>query len=226
MHVAAGAQEARIVVVPNGIDAARFRPDGAARAAARARWGVAADALVVGNVARFDPIKDHATFVRAAARVSERLPSARFVCAGGGEGRARERVRRLAAEHGIAERLVLQPDGPSDAALYAGFDVHVSSSASEGFSNALAEAMSCAVPCVATDVGDSAQIVGDAGLVVPPRDSVALAGAIGSLLTSPHLAALRSASRARIQARYDPEKLVEHTTALLERVARGAPRCT
>ena len=129
-------------------------------------------------------------------------------------------------EHGIADRFIWQPEGPADAALYAGFDLHVSSSTSEGFSNALAEAMSCAVPCVATDVGDSAAILGDTGLVVPARDPDALAHAITTLATSPRLAVLGSAARARIQTRYDPERLVEHTTALLERVARGAPRCT
>jgi glycosyltransferase involved in cell wall biosynthesis len=225
MHIAAGVQDARIAVVPNGIDAARFRPDCAARAAARARWGVAPDALVVGNVARFDPIKDHATFVRAAARVLERVPKARFVCAGAGDGSPGERVGELAAEMGIGDRMIFQPEGPSDASLYAGFDVHVSSSASEGFSNAVAEAMACAVPCAATDVGDSAAIIGDTGFVVPPRDASALADAITALATSPRLGTLGLAARARIQARYDPGKLVEQTTTLLERVARGGRRC-
>jgi glycosyltransferase involved in cell wall biosynthesis len=225
-HLAAGVPDARIAVVPNGIDAERFRPDRGARAAARIRWCVPQDALVVGNVARFDPIKDHATFVRAAARVAERVPPARFVCAGGGEDSARDRVRGLAAELGVADRFIWQPEGPSDASLYAGFDVHVSSSSSEGFSNAVAEAMSCAVPCVATDVGDSAAIIGETGLVVPPGDPEAMGDAIAALVTSPALAALRPAARARIQARYDPQKLVEDTTTRLEGVARGARRCT
>jgi glycosyltransferase involved in cell wall biosynthesis len=225
-YIAGGVPPSRIAVVPNGIDGERFRPDPEARRAARAGWGVTDDEVVIGKVARFDPVKDHLTFVRAAARVLEEVPHARFVCAGDGVKHVRERVWRVAEGHGIQDRFIWQPESHSDASLYAGFDVHVSASYSEGFSNALAEAMACGVPCVATDVGDSAALVGDTGLVVPPRDPDALAGAIARMAKAPRLRALGTAARARIDSHYGLGKLVDRTTVLLERVARGELPCT
>ena len=225
-YIAAGVPASRIAVVPNGIDGERFRADPEARKAARARWGVADEEFVVGKVARFDPVKDHGTFARAAARVLELVPHARFVCAGDGEKHVRDRVWRVAADRGVQDRFIWQPEGPADASLYSGFDVHVSASYSEGFSNALAEAMACGVPCVATNVGDSATLIGDTGLVVPPRDPDALAVAIAQMARAPRLRALGTAARARIDSHYGLGKLVDRTTVLLEGVARRELPCT
>ena len=86
--------------------------------------------------------------------------------------------------------------------MYKAADIACSSSAwGEGFSNAIGEAMASGLPCVVTDVGDSAIIVGDTGRVVPPRDPDALAAALSSLLSTDRVA-LGSAARRRIENNY------------------------
>ncbi|MCC6468878.1 MAG: glycosyltransferase [Alphaproteobacteria bacterium] len=189
-HRGLGLRAPAVRVIPNGIDAARFQPDPAARARLRQSLGLAPDAPVVIHVARVDPMKDHATLFAAFAQV----PTATLLLVGHGTERLAAPPRVL----GLGERA----DVP---ALLAAGDLAVSSSAyGEGFSNALAEAMAAGLPAVATDVGDARLILGDTGRLVPPRDPAALARAIGALLAEPAAAraARGAAARARVVERF------------------------
>ncbi len=105
--------------------------------------------------------------------------------------------------------------------IYNSLDLLVSSSCGEGFSNAIAEAMACGVPCVVTDVGDSAQIVGGTGIVVPPRNPLALAEGILGLVGRREFldGTLKKACRERMAERFTLERLVENTAAILERLS-------
>jgi len=166
-HRALGYRPRRAEIVPNGIDVERYRPDPAARAAIRGELGIADGAIVLAHVARLDPMKDHAGFLRAMAK----LPDVQALMVGAG-------TEGLAAP-GNVHRLGRRADIPR---LLAAADFAVSSSAfGEGFSNALAEGMACGLPPVATDVGDASIIVGDTGLIVPPRDPDAFARAVWAL---------------------------------------------
>lgn len=165
----------RIKLVFNGIDTGRFRPDPALRCSQRKTWGLSEGDIAVGMLARLDPMKDHQTFLRAAALLVEQRPNIRFLCIGGGS--LREPLEQFARELGISERVIFTGEGEAVACLNA-LDLVCSSSISEGFPNSLAEAMACGRPCVATNAGDSAEIIGDTGSIVPIRDPGALARAI------------------------------------------------
>jgi glycosyltransferase involved in cell wall biosynthesis len=170
-HRAIGYRPGRFEVIANGIDTAKFHPDAAARARMRAEFGIGAEEPVLAMIARVDPMKDHGTFLLAL----ERLPSVKALAIG-------LRTEALPIRPAL-HRLGLRDDVQE---LLAACDVVVSSSAyGEGFPNALAEGMACGLPAVATDVGDARRIVGDTGLVVPPRDPAALAEAIQILLREP-----------------------------------------
>jgi glycosyltransferase involved in cell wall biosynthesis len=207
----------RTEVVPNGIDAARFRPDPELRRAQRRHWHLAEDEIAVGVLARLDPMKDHPTFLRAAAIAARQQPDLRFLCIG--EGPEEMPLRRLATELGLRDRVTFT--GPADAvsALNA-LDIACSSSITEGFPNAIAEAMACGLPCVVTDVGDSARIVGDAGIVVPPSDPEALAARINELVARPGDERVRQARRHIIE-NFSVDLMVERTCALLSRTVAG-----
>jgi len=223
---ARGFPAGRLRVVRNGIDTERFRPDPAGRARVRGEWGVGPGERVIGTVGRFDPIKDLDCFLAAAARVSGHGGALRFALVGGGEQEAREHLERRATELGIADRLVFAGARDDMTSVYSALDVLCSSSLGEGFPNVLAEAMACGVPCVATDVGDSADIVSSHGVIVPPRDPGALAQGLVEVLE--RLAregdGLASACRAHVTSQFTIERLVHETRDALAGPAAGAAR--
>jgi len=215
--IARGFPAERLSVVPNGIDTGRNRPDAVARAELRAELGVPDDAPLIGLVARLDPMKDHATFFAAAAMLAERLPSVRFVLAGHGIEPGNP-VLSAAGAGALTGRIHLL--GPRDdiPRIMAALDLYCLSSAfGEGFPNVLGEAMACGVPCVATDVGDAAWILGETGPLVPPRDPAALAAALAAQLerVKREGEALRTAARERILSRFDVATLLERSERLL-----------
>jgi len=220
-----GLSPGKIHVIPNGVDLARFQRDPAAGAAFRAAWGFERTAAVVGLVGRVDPVKDVPTFLRAAERLAAADDSVRFVVIGPGPPEYMAELSALAAQLGVAERLVWA--GPVDdmPSAFSAIDVLASSSVSEGMPNVVVEAMSCGVPCAVTDVGDCAEVVGDTGAVVAVGDDVELSKGAADLLRCLAIDELgtRRRARARIEAHYTLDGLVSSTEALLER-ARSVPR--
>lgn len=160
-------------VIPNGFDTAAFRPLSGHRKGMRESLGIPANAMVVGMLARFHSDKDHNTFLEAASLTRKSLKDVHFVLAGSGVAEGSDlglRVARLGLTHCV-HLLGERTDIPE---LLSAFDLSTLSSWTEGFPNAIGESMSCAVPCVVTDVGDSSLLVGTTGVVVPARDPRAL----------------------------------------------------
>ena len=215
--VSRGFPESKTVVIPNGIDTGRFAPDPAARAAVRAELGVAADQVLIGRIGRLAPQKDYPTFLGAAALIAMRRPAARFVCVGTGAGAAATELTALAGQLGIADKVIWAGARADMPAVYNALDLCVSSSAfGEGTPNPVAEAMACGVPCVVTDVGDSAATVGDLGRVVSKENPAELA--VAALATLDDLAAGRidrAALRAHVVDGLSLESLIERTEAEL-----------
>lgn len=216
----------RMVVVANGVDTDHYRPKTAGRDAVRAEWGVSSDELLVGMVARLDPMKDHRTFVEAAALVSKRRPNSRFVCVGMASSAARAPLEALAEERGIRERLLWAGPRSDMPEVYSALDVMcLSSSMGEGFPNAVAEAMSCGIPCLVTDVGDAADVVGDTGVVVDRGSPGQLADGMCSLMERLRgdraIAAL--AARNRVVSCFSAETLVSRTADILSVCAMKRP---
>lgn len=180
-HGEFGYSRDRMVVIPNGFDVGSLRPDLQARRSMRAELGVPDSALLVGLAARFDPQKDHRTFLRAAGRVHARHPEARFALCGDGIDSGNSTLRGWVEEAGLGKACHLLGRRDDVPRFFAALDVAVSSSCGEGFPNVVGEAMACGIPCVVTDVGDSAFLVGETGLVVPPRELETLANAISAL---------------------------------------------
>lgn len=178
LHVALGYPKARMSVIPNGFDLATFRPDREARREIRAELGVAPDDILIGLVARFHPMKDHKTFVRAAERSCAEADNVRFVLCGTGVTWGNTELARWIDAAGLRARFFLLGERSDINRIDAALDIAtVASRAVEGFPNVLGEAMACGVPCVATDVGDSAYILGETGRTIAPGDAAALAAA-------------------------------------------------
>jgi glycosyltransferase involved in cell wall biosynthesis len=225
-HVSQGFRGERMLVIPNGFDTERFQPDLEAGRGMRRAWGIAESEPLIGLVARLDPIKDHRTFLLAAALLVRERRDVHFVCVGDGPGSYRHELQLLAEDLGLGDHLVWAGELNDMRAVYNALDVGTSSSLSEGFPNTIGEAMACGVPCVVTDVGDSAVLVGETGHVVPRGAPEAMTAAWVRLL---HMSfadrtALGQRARDRIISEYSTQQLVRRTEAALAGLASQADK--
>jgi glycosyltransferase involved in cell wall biosynthesis len=220
-HLRRGYPQHKLVVIENGIDTHKFRPNPVSRARIRQEWNVADDRHLVGLVARLHPVKGHRTFIEAAGIVAQRAPSIEFVCVGPHDGPERSALDHLARARGLQLRLRWSGERADMPAVYTALDVCCLSSTREGFPNVVAESMACGTPCVVTDVGDAAAIVDGAGTVVASPDPCALADGIESLLSRAEREGeeLHESVRARIEKHYSVDRLVSRTVKVLEEAA-------
>lgn len=205
VHVAAGYRAKRFWLIPNGFDLVRFMPDLASRASVRGELCLTLDTPLVGLIARDDPQKNHLGFVEAAAEVHRAMPLAHFILAGTGVATDNVALTQAIEQAGMRERFHLLGRREDIPRLMASLDVLASSSFGEAFPNVLGEAMASGVPCVVTDVGDSAEIVGDTGRVVSSGDMAGLARHIVELLRLPaeQRQELAFRARERVRSKYE-----------------------
>lgn len=218
-HLGLGYNSSHIHFIPNGFDLDRFCPDPQARLSVRRELGIQDDALILGLVGRLDRLKDHATFLQAAAAIiREHQQKVYFVLIGEGLEWETPALASEIKDFDLQDKVILL--GPRDDVprLTAAFDIACSTSISEGFPNTIGEAMSCGVPCVVTDVGDSAAIVGDSGRVVPAGDAMALARGCGDLLALGYQGRRELGIKAResINRDYSLPKIVRMYSALYD----------
>ncbi len=183
-HIRIGYDAKKMVIIPNGIDFERFRPNLASRAAMRTEISLMDDVCLFGMVARYDPQKDHKNLLLALhALLDQSTVPWKCIFVGQGMDSPNTLLQNLIDDFGLTSRVLLLGSREDIPRIMNGLDCHVLSSAyGEGFPNVVAEAMACGVPCVATDVGAAHQIIGDTGWVVPPRDEISLAAALAKVL--------------------------------------------
>ena len=217
-HQALGFDARRSVVIPNGFDTRRFRPQPEGKARLCRELGIDPAHTVIGMIARDHPMKDPGNLVRAVALLQARgCAAVHLVMIGDGLDEAHPELRALVREAGLGARVALLGERNDVPALAAGFDIAVLPSAwGEGFPNALGEAMACGVPCVATDVGDCTWVLGPHGIIVPPQRSEALASALARLidLGADARHQLGLAGRARIQQYFSIQEVARQYEAL------------
>ena len=175
LHRELGYTREKLEVIPNGFDLEQLKPQPAARARLREELDIPVEAPVIGMAARFHPHKDHRNFIRAAEKLHEQKPDVHFVLCGLNVTWENSQLVGWIEAAGLRARchlLGLRQDVPR---LFAMMDVATTASRSEAFPVAIGEAMACGIPCVVTDVGDSARIVGRTGIVVAPENPAALA---------------------------------------------------
>ena len=184
-HASLGFPQSRLSVILNGVDPAVFKRNNEARARVRAALGLPPDAFVVGNIGRYDPLKDQSNFIQAAALAYAQRPSLRFVMCGLGVDDANPVLAEEVSSAGLRpniQMLGLRRDIPD---ILNALDAFVLSSSSEALPVALLEAQSVGVIGIATDVGDSKFVIDDDSRIVPPRRPDLLAAAILRVAVAP-----------------------------------------
>ena len=202
------------IVVSNGYDSELFTPN---RRSPKTYWqglGVDLDreTLVIGMVARFDPQKNHRGFLSAISLLPDDVPDFLLVLVGADMNAVNEVLTAWIEEAGMMSRVCLLGERADVADIMANLDLHILASAyGEAFPNAVAESMVSGTPSIVTDVGDSAEIVGETGWVVSPRDHVALSKMLDSVLRlgRNHLRERGETARERVKTNYSLEKMVK-----------------
>jgi glycosyltransferase involved in cell wall biosynthesis len=203
--------ERRLRFVPNGLDLARFRPDGP-----RAALDFPGDGPVIGTVAALRAEKHLARLIEAFALLRGQGISARLVVAG--DGPERPGLVALAARLGVGDAVRFAGHFPDPAGLYRAFDIFALSSDTEQMPFSVLEAMASGLPVAATDVGDvGVMVAAENRALVVAKDAAALAGALGALVGEHALRArLGAANRAKAEQDYDQETMFAAHAALWE----------
>jgi glycosyltransferase involved in cell wall biosynthesis len=214
-----GFSKDRWEIIPNGFELEEFAPSEKARVDLRSELGLLPDTLLIGLIGRYHPVKDHANFLRAAAILRKKIPGAHFLLAGRGVDRATA-LREQSVDLGLVECAHLLGERGDMPRITAALDIASSSSHSEAFPNVIGEAMCCGVPSVATEVGDSAWLLGGTGLTVPSADSEALARAWMELAARGPTGrqALGAAARLRIAEHFSMASVGAHYERMYEQV--------
>jgi len=214
LHQALGYRADKFINIPNGYALDKLKPDSQSRRSVRESLAIADDAFVIGMVARFDPQKDHRNLIRALGQIKQ--SGQEFFCLFVGVDMTEHNTSLVAAVSAAGVTQLVKFLGPRNdiPAVMNALDLHVLSSLGEAFPNVLAEAMACGTPCVSTDVGDAALILGDYGWVVPARNPTALAGGLTQakvLFENNHQAwqELQRACRTHIMANFELSQMCE-----------------
>jgi glycosyltransferase involved in cell wall biosynthesis len=225
-HEALGYPETRRKIIPNGFDLVRFTPSTETRTSVRSELGLCQDAILIGLIGNFRPEKDHENFLKAAKITIQKWSNVHFLLVGYGVNNSNELLTKLIANNGLSAQIHLLDERHDVPRLTAALDIATSSSWSEAFPNIIGEAMSCGVPCVVTDVGDSAWIVGQTGLVVPPRDPEALAEAWDKILSLDiaERRRLGTQARQRVEECFSLARMIQAYEQIHTEVAREKAR--
>lgn len=211
-----GFRPQKVQIIPNGIDTEKFQFDERERKKICQELEILSNQQVIGIIGRIIPIKDHSTLIKAASLLSMKVKNLRILIVGVGSADYIDDLYTLVDELGLANRVIWLGSRRDIVAIYSALDVLVSSSLGEGFSNVIGEAMSCGIPCVVTDVGDSASIVGDPTRVVRPKDPKLLAEAMYKVLRLENEIEGTMALRDRIINNYSIDNLIDSTEQTLK----------
>ena len=212
----------KTIIIPNGFDTELFKPSEYYRNIFRKEMNFTDEDIVVGLIGRYNPVKGHDLFIKAAHQLTKQkcFKNIKFILIGHKVDYSNEFLAQTIRNYGLEKSFYLLGQRDNLHTIIPSLDIVVSSSYSEGFSNVIGEAMSCGVPCVVTDVGDSKWIVGDTGIVVPPNNVEALVDGIEYMLNLPKTERekMGMAARKRIIDNFSIDLIVKKYEALYKEI--------
>lgn len=217
-HIALGYRRGGWRILPNGFDLTRFTPNRDAGVKIRAAAGIPLDAFTIGLVGRYHPMKGFDLFTKVAGRLAAASSAVHFVLVGANIVPSNAELAGLISASKLEGRISLLGQRLDIADVMNVFDVIACTSTSEGFSNVVGEAMSCGVPCVATDVGENAALVGPGGSLVPAGDADALFTALTRMIDMPSKSFqdLKARARAHVLENFAIEDVVRRYEELFD----------
>ena len=209
-HVEIGYPSGSARLIFNGFDLDYFKPKKASSRKIRKNFGIASDSPLIIHVARYHPMKDHVTLLRALKLIRSRFHNIRAILVGSGVSTENAELYELCCNLDLLDVAVLLGERHDVSDLIAASDLALTTSAwGEGFPNVIGEALSCGVPCVATDVGESRFIIGNCGRLVQPGNPEAFYIAVSELLSDEKLrSSLGEMARERMRENFSLDRMV------------------
>jgi len=209
-HIEVGYSAKKICVIPNGFNLDNLQFNIRFKEEFRKTFNIAKDELIIGTVGRFNPAKDYENFVKACGIVAKNNPQTRFLMIGKNLDDENGQLKSWIQSSTYPHNFVLLGEQRNIANYLSTMDIFCLSSRIEGFPNVIGEAMAVGIPCVVTDAGDSAYIVGDSGVVVEKENSEQLGSALISLInkSDSYKTNLKNKAKERIQSEFTIKNVV------------------
>ncbi len=220
-HVIKGYAQSKMVVINNGYDMGDYHPR-EVREEERLNLGISEDTIVIGIVGRFDVLKDYNNFISAANELLKEFSNIKFLMVGKGLDNENHELTKIVKNDNTLDSFLLMGERNNVNKYLAVMDIYCMSSSKEGFPNVVCEAMAMQIPCVVTNAGDAKNIVGDTGIVVPIKDSSALALGLKTMINYDVEKKLKlgKLARERISRNYSIEKALNQYEELYREIAK------
>lgn len=212
VHEALGYPKSHGIVIHNGFDLNEFQPSQKERYSVRSALGIPRSAILIGMIARYHPMKDHATFIKAAAALLQQNPGIHFLLVGENVDSHNMVLSQQIQEEGLERNVHLLGKRRDIPNLLTALDIlSLPSAWGEGFPNIVGESMAAGIPCVVTDVGDAGRVVGETGIIVPKQNPLSLCQAWEEIISwSPEQRSkISTQARKRIAEHFSLEQMVK-----------------
>ena len=223
-HIQSGYNANLMAVISNGFDFDNLTATIEQRNALRSAYGLLEDDLVIGCVGRFNSAKGQYNFIKAAALIAVNYPNVRYMLVGLNCHTSNTQLIAWITKNRLQGSFILLGERTDIPICLAAMDIFCMPSRTEGFPNALGEAMAMGLPCVATDVGDTKILVGDTAALVPAQDELSLAHALIGLITMTKEQRFQMGEKARdhVLAEFSIEKACERYSAVYQQITSGS----
>ena len=218
-----GYSNKKLIFIPNGYELNIFKYSKHQEKNFKKKFKIKKNIPIIGNVSRYDPIKDHNTLLEALSLILLRKKNFFCFLVGSGLSIKNENLRSQIIKLGLENNVKLLGTKKNITEIMNGLDVHILTSKSEAFPNVVVEAMACRTPCIVTNVGDCSSIIGKTGWLVPPQNPARLAKIIESVFNqigSKDWNKRRNESRLRIKENFDISRMIKSLNYLWIKVLK------
>lgn len=218
VHIKYGYDKSKFIVIPNGFEIDRFYPITNARNILEKEFPILKGKVLFSLVARYDILKDHRNCIKALNIVQKKFSNFILLLCGTDMDKNNKELLSTIYENNLQEKILLLGKREDIPLIMSATDIYISSSSGEAFPNVIGEAMACGTPCVVTDVGDSAYMVGETGKVVERQNSIQLAEAILNFLNDNEYKEISQKCRERIIENFEIKNITRKYNSLWETV--------
>ena len=208
-HVANGYFREKSIVINNGVSTSKFRPIAKLRDSIRKDLNIDEDCLLLGNIARYNPLKDHETLLKALQILKNKDINFKCLLIGQGLSNKNKELKIKVKNYGLQDKVILYGKTHKINKIINAFDINILTSKKECSPISLIESMSSGIPCISTNVGDAIELIGDSGWVVNISDHKAIAKLIMDINLDKNVLKIKSKiARKRVEDFYPIEKMI------------------